>query len=128
MSVVIDTSALICLIKKENGFEKVENYMLENVYISSVNLAEFYSWISQNEIIDIELAVELIQELGILVVDFDENMSIRVAKTIQTTKKFGLSLGDRACLTLSEHLKLKCITCDKIWQNLNQDFDIEVLR
>lgn len=45
-----------------------------------------------------------------------------------TTKEFGLSLGDRACLALAGIKNLPVVTADKQWDKLKTDFKIIQLR
>ncbi len=41
-------------------------------------------------------------------------------------KKYGLSLGDRACLSLGKNLNAKIITCDKVWKSLENSLSLEI--
>ena len=47
---------------------------------------------------------------------------------INLTKKIGLSLGDRACITLAKLKELPVLTADKIWDTLDLNIKIELIR
>jgi ribonuclease VapC len=40
----------------------------------------------------------------------------------------GLSLGDRACLSLGLRLNLPVLTCDRVWAELGLPLTIQLLR
>jgi PIN domain nuclease of toxin-antitoxin system len=44
------------------------------------------------------------------------------------TRQLGLSLGDRACLSLGLRLELTVLTCDRAWAQLPLDVVIQLLR
>jgi ribonuclease VapC len=44
------------------------------------------------------------------------------------TKRYGLSLGDRACLALAIERKAKVYTTDRNWKNLDLGIAVEVIR
>jgi PIN domain nuclease of toxin-antitoxin system len=44
------------------------------------------------------------------------------------TRQLGLSLGDRACLSLGLRLGLTVLTCDRAWAQLSLDVVIQLLR
>jgi PIN domain nuclease of toxin-antitoxin system len=44
------------------------------------------------------------------------------------TRQQGLSLGDRACLSLGLRLGVKVVTCDRAWAELPLELEVQVLR
>ena len=46
----------------------------------------------------------------------------------EQTRQYGLSLGDRACLSLGLRLGVTVLTCDRAWASLGQSLDIQVIR
>lgn len=47
----------------------------------------------------------------------------------KTTKKLGLSFGDRACIALGQLQKTTVLTADKIWSKLHiENVHVEVIR
>jgi PIN domain nuclease of toxin-antitoxin system len=47
---------------------------------------------------------------------------------VSQTRRFGLSLGDRACLALGAALRAPVYTTDRAWKKLNIGVRIHVLR
>ena len=95
---VLDSSALLAFINQEKGFEIVEKH-LPNALMSSVNIAEVISVLS---IIDIpeDVITSIIDDLNIEVVNFDQEQALQTGFLRKTTKNAGLSLGDRACISV----------------------------
>lgn len=115
--VLLDASAIIVLIKKEKGFQLVDD-ILANSAISSVNFSELISALAREGISpeDIDLMTEnIIPEI----IPFDHSLSIRTGKLADVTKSKGLSLGDRACIATALQLDLPVYTADRVWAELD---------
>lgn len=127
MKNIIDTSALIQFFQKEEGWEKVQDVITEDCYISIINLTEFFTWIVRNNmsLSDVEEVVKLI---GIKIVKYEYQQVLEVAKIYHKCKHYGLSLGDRACLALGLTKKINIVTADRVWQKLNLDISITCTR
>jgi PIN domain nuclease of toxin-antitoxin system len=67
----------------------------------------------------LEEALSAIEPLVNSIVSFDLEQSIDCAHLEKTTKHLGLSIGDRACITLGIKLKFPIYTADKVWDKLN---------
>lgn len=128
MAYVFDTSVLIAVIKEEFGFEEALEYLQNQVWMSSINLAEFFAWAMLHSDSKEKELLEFIKDLKIQVVDFDLKTALDSAKIITKTKQYGLSLGDRACLMLGKNLNLPVITCDKVWDKVKMGCEVVVLR
>jgi PIN domain nuclease of toxin-antitoxin system len=50
------------------------------------------------------------------------------ARLREKTKKYGLSLGDRACLSLAKLKSFPVLTADKIWAKLSVGVEIKIIR
>jgi len=59
------------------------------------------------------------------IVPFDTNHAYSTALMRKNTKKCGLSLGDRACLSLAKFMNLPILTADKAW--MKADLDIKII-
>lgn len=123
MKYVIDASALLAMLWNEDGAKIVEDN-IENSILSSVNLAEIYSKMSDRNI-DINQAKQLLESLGFGIFNFDSNQALLCAKLRINTKEFGLSLGDRACMALAIQENLPIITADRIW--LKVDIGLKII-
>lgn len=113
---VLDASAVIALLNREFGAERVEE-VLPDSQISSVNIAEVLTKsIEAGHTIDTAINTLAILELN--VVTFDELQSRKAAELRPLTRKFGLSLGDRSCLALAVLNDATAVTADRIWKKL----------
>jgi ribonuclease VapC len=125
--VVLDASAVLAVIHRERGFEKLTPELLLRAVISTVNLAEVQSklvlsgWRPQDAWED---ATSLVGEIATFTADH-----ARVAgDLIAETRSFGLSLADRACLSLGLDLKAPIYTADRSWKNLKLGSQIQLIR
>jgi ribonuclease VapC len=125
--VILDSSALLALIKNENGSEVVEP-LLGKIVMSAINIAEV-----AGILVDLgmshEECINSIEPFVDLIVPLDMQQSFEIAFLKKLTKDKGLSIGDRACIALGIQMGLPIYTADKIWQNLNlKDADIILIR
>lgn len=125
--VVLDASALLALLNREPGADKLTPQLLSTAASSTVNLAEVQAklvarGVNPDDAWQATLAP--IREA----VDFTADHA-RLAGTLVTqTRPLGLSLGDRACLALALSLKAPVYTTDKSWKNLKLGIRIHVIR
>lgn len=124
--VVLDASAVLALLQEEPGGIVVEA-QLTSAIISAVNLSEVVAQLIKHQMPE-KLAVRVVSDLGLQTVAFDEEMAYHAAALTKITSRFGLSLGDRACLALAQKLKLPVITADRAWKKLNLGCEIRFLR
>ena len=124
---VFDASALICLSKKEEGFDKIKKY-LPNALISSVNIAEFYKHCLSRQDLTIEDAKRLVTISGVEVINFNHEQAIISSEIYKDCKQYGLSLADRSCLALGISTGYPVVTCDRAWSNLNLDIKVIQVR
>lgn len=123
---VLDASALLALINKEAGHELVSDVVAHSV-MSTVNVAEAVT-VLQNHGIDNSTARNFIADILGQILPFEEDQAFTAAALNKLTSKFGLSLGDRACLSVAHHLKLPVLSADKLWSKLNIDVVIKMIR
>lgn len=123
---MLDASAVLALLQEEPGSAVVEA-QLASAIISTVNLSEVVAQLIKHQIPE-KLAARVVSDLGLQSIAFDEEMAYHAAALIKITGRFGLSLGDRACLALAQKLELPVITADRVWKNLNVGCEIRILR
>lgn len=111
--VVLDASALLALLRKEPGAEKVAAVLTRSC-ISSVNLAETYSKMVEHGK-RLEEVVYQVDRLRIPVIPFDAGQAQTAASLWKLTRSGGLSLGDRACLALALETGAPAFTTEKEW-------------
>jgi ribonuclease VapC len=95
--------------------------------MSTVNLAEVLGRLARDGRA-LDEALDQIQQMGIVWVDFDRECSAWAAVLLRPTAPLGLSLGDRACLTLARLRDLTAVTADRAWAKLDLGIPIEVVR
>lgn len=125
--IVFDSSALIALLGKEKGHDFIEEH-IKDAIISTVNVAEVYKYCVENEGLSEDNINNLMKMLDVKIVDFCNEQALISASLINETKKYGLSLGDRACIALAIHGNHSIITCDRVWKNLNVGIEFMLAR
>ena len=126
MTVVLDASALLAYLLQEPGAEVVDG-LLSDARMASVNWAEVVQKAVSAEVSVSGMREEL-QALGMQVEPF---LAVDGEKTGQLwphTRQLGLSLGDRACLSLGLRLGLTVVTCDPAWAQLPLALEVQILR
>ena len=95
--------------------------------ISSVNWAEVVQKSIAAEV-DVRGMLEDLEALGLQVEPFTAEDGETTGQLWTQTRQAGLSLGDRACLSLGLRLKISVLTADRAWKNLNLSLDVQVIR
>ena len=131
-SIVLDSAAVLAMIQREPGGERVEALLdsMEfgadvKVAISSVNWCEVLTRTQR----DYEgmTAEELTAALaGIKLVPFDKEAAEIAASYALFSQ--ALSLGDRACLALAKIHHATAWTADRIWVQFKLDVPVELIR
>jgi ribonuclease VapC len=126
--VVLDASAVLAFLQDENGSEKVDLVLSEGrAIISAVNYAEVVGKLLEAGLP--ESSVKIVMEnLELQVEPLDDQQAWKAGMLRISTREFGLSLGDRACLALAHIKNLSIITADKQWDKLKTDIKIIHLR
>ncbi len=126
MTVVLDASALLAYLQDEPGGNAVDGGLAESV-MSSVNWAE----VVQKSIaagVEVDGMLDDLQALGLRVEPFLLEDGEMAGRLWEQTRQVGLSLGDRACLSLGLRLGVMVLTGDRAWASLNLSLDIQVIR
>ena len=126
MKAVLDASALLAYLQDEPGSETIEP-MLDESAISSVNWAE----VVQKSIaggVDVDGLREDVEALGLSLLPFTAEEAETAGRLWLQTRSCGLSLGDRACLSLGLRLGIPVLTTDQIWATLNLPVTVRVTR
>ena len=125
--VVFDASAILAVLQHERGAETLTVEMRKNAVVSAVNLAEVQSKLVKKGH-DPEKAWEDALSTMTEVEPFTGEHARIAGDLISTTEKYGLSLGDRACLALAIALKAPVYTTEQAWRNLQVGVPIHVIR
>ena len=126
MTVVLDASALLAYLQDEPGNDAVEAVLAESA-ISSVNWAEVVQKsIAAGVIID--GMDDDLEALGLIIYPFTSKDAEVTGQLWQQTRQYGLSLGDRACLSLGLRLNAPILSTDRAWMNLGLELDVRMIR
>lgn len=123
---VLDTSALLAVAFQEPGGDRVKEVGPEGL-VSTVNASEVWSKLVDREVPEGELRV-VFAEMEMNQVPFDASQAEIAGRLRKTTRRFGLSLGDRACLALAMARRLPVLTADRAWAGLDLGVEIDVIR
>lgn len=126
MTVILDASALLAFLQNEPGCDQVEAALPEAV-ISSVNWAE----VVQKSIaagVNVDGLREDLEALGLRIFPFTAEEAEIAAQLWQQTRQVGLSLGDRACLSVGIRLEAVVLTADQIWTTLSFPIAVHSIR
>jgi PIN domain nuclease of toxin-antitoxin system len=123
--IVFDASAILALLKMEQGHEIVaEN--LERAIVSSVNFCEVITVVSRKGFGQ-EKVIKFLKETFLHIEDFDTEQAI-IAAAFNDVTKNGLALGDRACLALAKSKNLPVLTADKVWKEMELGVEVQLIR
>lgn len=125
--VVLDASALLAALNREAGFQQLTPELLNNGVASTVNLAEV-----QGKLVERGISADAAWDAalsGIVeAVPFSAAHAKLAGSLITQTRPLGLSLADRACLSLALQLKAPVYTADRSWKSLKLGIRIHIIR
>jgi len=125
--VVLDASALLAILNREPGADRLTPELLSAAATSTVNLAEV-----QGKLVDRGLSPDDAWEATLSpireAVAFTSEHARLAGDLVAQTRPLGLSLGDRACLALGLALKAPVYTADKSWRRLKVSVRIHIIR
>lgn len=125
--VVLDASAILAIVFDEPGKERLTAEILDCSVVSAVNLAEVQTKLIRKGF-ESEEAWWAAVQLVAAVAPFTPDHARIAGDLITATERYGLSLGDRACLALAIALKAPVYTTEQAWRNLKVGIPIHVIR
>jgi ribonuclease VapC len=123
---VLDSSALIALLRDEPGAEAVER-LLGRAVISAVNWAEVLQRFHAHGIETTDKR-ESVEALGVRIESFSLADADAAADLWQPTRSAGLSLADRACLALARRVGVPAHTADRAWRKVDVGVEVVLIR
>ncbi|MBM3532497.1 MAG: type II toxin-antitoxin system VapC family toxin [Alphaproteobacteria bacterium] len=124
--VALDASALVALLFREPGHERVLDE-IDSACISSVNVVEvMFRFLREG--VGVDDSAREIARLGIEAVALEPETACEVATLVAETRSAGLSLGDCACLALAKARGIPALTADRAWAKLDIGVEIELIR
>jgi len=124
--VVLDASAILALLKMEQGHDIVAEH-LDNAIVSSVNFSEVITVLARNDFGQEEI-IKSLKETFLHIEEFNTEQAIIAASLDELTRIHGLSLGDRSCLALAKYKGLPILTADMVWGDLKLGVKIKLIR
>ena len=126
--IVLDASAVLAVILEEPGADVVVEALRSGAAMSTVNVAEVAARLHQDGWSTSEVAL-VFGSLGIEALPFDPESALLSGRLRAATRKFGLGLGDRACLASGLVEGCPVLTSDRSWRDLDiADVDIRCIR
>lgn len=125
-SAVLDSSALLALLFDEPGASEVRR-ALRGSLMSTVNLAEVVSKLLDRGV-PAELGRKAVDRLPVKIEPFDAETALDAGLLREATRHIGLSLADRACLSLAKRLNLPAMTADRIWAGASLGVEVHLIR
>lgn len=122
----LDASAVLALLNGESGGARVEA-LLADAALNAVNYCEVLGKLIDAGMPE-DAARESVDLLGVEVVGFDVELAHLAATLRPTTRKLGLSLGDRSCLALGLSRRNTVVTAEKAWAKLKVGVAIDLIR
>jgi ribonuclease VapC len=114
VTVILDSSAVLARLLNEQGRDLVTQAIASDAAMSSVNLAEVMTILVRDGLSRAD-AERALGKLPVAIHRFDEGMALQAGAMVTVTRKYGLSLGDRACLALAQREGLPVMTGDRAW-------------
>ncbi len=124
--IVLDASALLALMFREEGHERVADFIDQGL-MSTVNRSEVLGRFARDGR-DLDRVSKVLDRTAIRWIDFSIECALEAAKLIPRTHELGLSLGDRACLALGAIEGLPVVTADRAWLALDLPIEIQAIR
>jgi PIN domain nuclease of toxin-antitoxin system len=125
--VVLDASAVMALLNREPGADNLTLDLLNRAVISAVNLAEIQTVLVNRGIAPDDAwrdASSPVRDVAA----FTEDQARTTGSLVDRTRALGLSLGDRACLSLGMSLGAPVYTANRAWKKLKLGIPIHLLR
>lgn len=130
---ILDASAVLAYLQQETGEERVDAALDSGpCWLSAVNLCEVLGRLVANGMPPDE-AQAAVDELGLLIVDFNSEQAALAASLWPRTLAIGASLGDRACLALAgraadSHEPPTVLTAERAWLKIKWPFKVALIR
>jgi len=125
MQAILDAAALVAFLNREPGHEAVADVLAAGAGVCTANMAETIGILMRHGLTASE-AIEAAEGLPVTMVDLDLDLAKRVGALEQSTRRFGLSLGDRCCLSLAARERLPALTTDRVWSQAGSLIGVEV--
>ena len=124
--VVLDASAIMAALQLETGGDVVFATRAAR-FVSTVNIVEVRTKLSDAGKSSVEID-EALKIINMIEVDFTSEQARFAGDLRITTRRAGLSVGDRACLALAAAKGAIAMTADKIWADVELPVRVVLIR
>jgi PIN domain nuclease of toxin-antitoxin system len=124
--IVLDTSALVALLRREPGHEVVASHWAR-ACISAVNLSETLARMAR-EGIEARALKQQLDDLGLAIIDFDAAQAVIAGDLRELARSHGVGLADCCCLALARHMVSPVLTADRAWESLGSGVQVKLIR
>ena len=132
VAAALDASALLAVLRKEDGAVIVIEAIGDGAAISVVNFAEVLSTLAMDGRDPEKASTELRKAEGsrraLSIEPLTAADCIKVGKLRPVTKPQGLSLADRVCLVLAARLGVPALTSDGKWAEADVEAEVVLIR
>ena len=123
---ILDASAVLALLFREEGADEVADAIVDGAAISTVNLSEVGTILTRRGQAAEPLLRSVSAQVDVMV--FTAEDAIAAATLSVSTRSAGLSLADRACLALAQRLGARAVTADFEWTTVKTGVEIQLIR
>lgn len=129
---VLDASAVVAYLLDEVGEPNVAAAIASGpCAMTTVNTCEVLTKLSDKGT-PLEEVQAALDDMGLIIVNFDEELATIAASLRTYTKHIGASLGDRACLALAHHAaktgRATVCTAERAWASIKWSFKVLLIR
>lgn len=123
---LLDASAVLAFLQAEPGDDLVRQALHDDAcVVSAANHSEVIAKaIDQGA--DAQALQAVLAELAYTIVDVKAEDGLEAGLMRRTTRKIGLSLGDRLCLATAYRLQARVLTADRPWLTVAKALRIDV--
>ena len=122
---VLDASALLAVLHREPGEDRVREVLEAGAVVSAVNVSEVVARLADLGMSETD-ARSAIESFRLEIVSFDDDAAYDSGMLRPETRAMGLSFGDRACIALGRRMRLPVLTGDRAWRSVAPMLDIEI--
>lgn len=123
---VLDASAVLAFLQAEPGHDTVR-LALQNdrCVVTAANQAEIIAKALDKGVDPVQLGA-LLADLPYTVIDVSANDGAAAGWMRSSTRRIGLSLGDRMCLASAKRLNAKVLTADRAWLDVATSLELQI--
>ena len=124
MTIALDTSSILALIKNEPGADTVLA-ALGDAVVCTANVAEVYSFFARNGL-PRGVVDEFMAHRGLEIAPLSLAEAELAGSFVEFTRAAGLSLGDRCCLALAKLRGIVALTADRPWLQFSEPLGVKI--